>query len=40
MKVDEDAWRCIQQHLGWTDEELELFCSNLKNKHIVSNIHG
>ena len=32
MKVDEDAWRFIQQHLGYTDEELELFRSNPKKK--------
>jgi hypothetical protein len=36
MKVEEDAWKFIQQHLGYTDEELELFRSNPKNTDIVS----
>ena len=36
MKVDEDAWKFIQQHLGYTDEELELFRSNPKNVDIIS----
>ena len=36
MKVNEDAWKFIQQHLGYTDEELELFRSNPKNTDIVS----
>jgi uncharacterized repeat protein (TIGR04076 family) len=36
MKIEEDAWKFIQQHLGYTDEELELFRSNPKNADIVS----
>jgi len=36
MKVNEDAWKFIQQHLGYTDDELELFRSNPKNTDIVS----
>jgi hypothetical protein len=36
MKVNEDVWKFIQQHLGYTDEELELFRSNPKNTDIVS----
>jgi hypothetical protein len=36
MKVEEEAWKFIQQHLGYTDEELELFRSNPKNTDIVS----
>ena len=36
MKVNEGAWKFIQQHLGYTDEELELFRSNPKNTDIVS----
>jgi uncharacterized repeat protein (TIGR04076 family) len=36
MKVEEGAWKFIQQHLGYTDEELELFRSNPKNADIIS----
>ena len=36
MKVNEDVWKFIQQHLGYTDEELELFRSNPKNADIIS----
>jgi hypothetical protein len=32
MKVEENAWKFMQQHLGYTDEELELFPSNPKNQ--------
>ena len=36
MKVDEDTWKFVQKHLGYTDEELELFRSNPKNVDIIS----
>jgi uncharacterized repeat protein (TIGR04076 family) len=36
MKVNEDTWKFMQKHLGYTDEELELFRRNLKNADIVS----
>jgi uncharacterized repeat protein (TIGR04076 family) len=36
MKVDEGAWKFMQKHLGYTDEELEIFRSNPKNEEIVS----
>jgi len=36
MKVEENTWKFIQQHLGYTDEELDLFRSNPKNADIVS----
>jgi len=36
MKVEEDIWKFIQQHLGYTDEELELFRNNPKNVDIIS----
>jgi len=36
MKVDEETWKFIQKHLGYTDEELELFRSNPKNVDIIS----
>ena len=31
MKVNEDSWKFMQKHLGYTDEELELFRNNPKN---------
>ena len=36
MKVNEDTWKFMQKHLGYTDEELELFRSNPKNVDIIS----
>ena len=36
MKVNEDSWKFMQQHLGYTDEELEIFRSNPKNVEIMS----
>ena len=36
MKVNEDTWKFMQQHLGYTDEELELFRNNPKNADIMS----
>ncbi|MEE4261668.1 MAG: hypothetical protein V2I56_03195 [Desulfobacteraceae bacterium] len=36
MEVNEEAWRFMQQHLGYTDEELEKFRSNPKNADIMS----
>ena len=36
MKVNEDTWKFMQKHLGYTDEELELFRSNPKNADIMS----
>jgi uncharacterized repeat protein (TIGR04076 family) len=36
MKVDEETWKFMQQHLGYTDEELEKFRSNPKNVDIMS----
>ena len=36
MKVDENTWKFVQKHLGYTDEELELFRSNPKNVDIIS----
>jgi len=36
MKVEENAWKFFQQHLGYSDEELELFRSNPKNADIIS----
>ena len=36
MKINEDIWKFMQEHLGYTDEELELFRSNPKNVDIMS----
>ena len=40
MKVDEDTWKFMQKHLGYTDEELELFRNNPKNADIMSKAPG
>lgn len=36
MKINEDVWKFMQQHLGFTDEEMELFRNNSKNAEIIS----
>jgi len=36
MQVDEEVWKALQQHLGYTDDELELFRSNPKTVDIFS----
>ncbi|MEW6670991.1 MAG: hypothetical protein AB1427_04765 [Thermodesulfobacteriota bacterium] len=36
MKVGEDTWKFMQKHLGYSDEELELFRSNPRNADIIS----
>jgi len=36
MEVNEETWKFMQQHLGYTDEELEVFRSNPKNVDIMS----
>jgi len=36
MKVDENTWKFMQQHLGFTDEELELFRNNPRNADILA----
>jgi len=36
MKVEEDMWKFIQQHLGYSDDEMNLFRSNPKNVDIIS----
>jgi len=36
MEVNEETWKFMQQHLGYTDEELEKFRSNPKNVDIIS----
>lgn len=36
MKVDESTWKFMQKHLGFNDEELELFRNNPRTVDIVS----
>ena len=36
MKVDEQVWKFMQQHLGYSEEEMELFRSNPKNADMLS----
>jgi len=36
MKLDENVWKFMQQHLGYSEEEMELFRSNPKNEDILS----
>jgi hypothetical protein len=40
MKVNEEVWKFMQHHLGYTDEELEIFRNNPKNVDIVSKAQG
>ena len=40
MTVNEDNWKLMQKHLGYSDEELELFRSNPKNADIMSKAPG
>jgi uncharacterized repeat protein (TIGR04076 family) len=40
MEVDEATWKFVQQHLGFTDEEMELFRNNPKNADIISKTPG
>jgi len=35
MKVEEDMWKLIQQHLGYSNDEMNLFRSNPKNVDII-----
>ena len=36
MKVSEDMWKYLQEHLGYTDEEMKLFRQNPRNEDIIS----
>lgn len=38
--MDEAIWKFMQQHLGYSDEELEIFRSNSKNADIISKAPG
>ncbi len=35
MKISEEQWKKIQEHLGYTDEELQLFKKNPRNEEIL-----
>jgi uncharacterized repeat protein (TIGR04076 family) len=36
MKVDENVWKFMQQHLGYSDEEMDLFRQNPRNEEMLS----
>ena len=36
MAVDENTWRFIQQHLGYSDEEMALFRANPRNAEVLA----
>lgn len=36
MGLDDNVWRFIQQHLGYTDEEMKKFRENPRNEEILS----
>lgn len=38
MNIDEQTWGMIQGHLGYTDNEMNLFRSNPKNNDIISKV--
>ena len=40
MAVNEETWKFMQQHLGYTDAELEKFRNNPKNVDIMSKAPG
>jgi uncharacterized repeat protein (TIGR04076 family) len=35
MKLDDNAWAMVQQHLGYTDEEMALFRNNPRNEEVL-----
>ncbi|MBM3149087.1 MAG: hypothetical protein FJ008_05410 [Chloroflexi bacterium] len=36
MKLNEDAWKMFQEHLGYTDEEMEAFKKDPRNVDVLS----
>jgi len=36
MKIDEGMWQMIQERLGYTDEEMEVFRQNPRNEDVLS----
>jgi uncharacterized repeat protein (TIGR04076 family) len=40
MKIDDNAWAFVQQHLGYSDEEMLKFKANPRNAQILSSAAG
>lgn len=36
MKVSEDQWKFMKEHLGYTDKEMKIFRQNPRNKDVLS----
>lgn len=36
MQLDEGMWKFIQKHLGYTDEEMEIFRADPRNEDVIS----
>ena len=36
MKIDEEMWNAMQEHLGYTDEEMKIFRENPRNADVLS----
>jgi len=36
MKISEDVWKFLQQHLGYSDEEMKKFRENPRNAEVIS----
>lgn len=36
MKVDEGVWKYMQEHLGYTNEEMKMFRENLRNEEVLA----
>jgi len=40
MNIDENIWKFMQNHLGYTDEEMKIFRDNPRNQEIISGMSG
>jgi uncharacterized repeat protein (TIGR04076 family) len=36
MKINEDVWKLVQEHLGYTDDEMKKFKQNPRNADVIS----
>jgi len=36
MKLDEKFWKTVQQHLGYSDEDMKIFRANPRNEDVLS----
>lgn len=36
MKINEDVWKLVQEHLGYTDDEMKKFRQNSRNADVIS----